>query len=805
MKRQLFRILFLLILCMTLLPGRANAATHTLENGGDLRALLSGDRVQNGDTVQLLGTAYVNDPLSDSAPWIIAKSVTLRGGSIDLRSGGILLGADVTLDAVELCFANNVRNAIIANGHTLTLKDVTQSSSTKPVHLFCGSLTGHDAAAASGSHGQVVIQGSTTLGNLYAGSLSADGAENSFSHPVTITLGGSGKVGSIYGCGAVETYVDSSKWFDTGYVPEPPAASAEHYSVTGSVTVNLNDAPTVTVFGEAGENNLAAVKISGGAGYAATHRFSRIGNLVLEEGVTYLPPADSDLTKTQVTVSADARLDLTERKDWAVAALKGSGILVLDSSGSLEISGAVENGPLSVAIGGTDALGTVSTASPADSSHTYILAAESAPEDFVLLPCPDGTGALIRDAFGHWTAAAAEDAVKADAFSFTEEAKTLPHAISINLPIAVTYSGDAWAEVYMLYPTLRINGAEVPLVDPDYWEFGNENLSMYFTSDGLTEFLYIGAAPGLEAIPEGIYEIAATIPAAYSSSGEALTAVITLTIGDPQPDVTEPTAPQETEPEVTEPEETKPAATEPEETQPVVTEPEETQPAVTEPKETQPVATEPEETKPAAIEPEETQPVVPPCNGGESCILASFGDIDPSQWYHDGIHFCVEKGLMNGVGNGCFAPSGTTSRAMIVTILWRMEGKPRPRGSVSFADVVPESWYAEAVSWAAGEKIVEGYGDTFGPDDAITREQFATILYRYAQRKGCDTGIGKQTDISGYGDAGSVSSWARDAMQWACGAGLMQGDGVSLTPLADATRAQAAALFQRFCTNIATK
>lgn len=755
MKRQLFRILFLLILCMTLLPGRANAATHTLENGGDLRALLSGDEVQSGDTVQLLGTAYVNDPLSDSAPWIIAKSVTLRGGSIDLRSGGILLGADVTLDAVELCFANNVRNAIIANGHTLTLKDVTQSSNTKPVHLFCGSLTGHDAAAASGSHGQVVIQGSTTLGNLYAGSLSADGTENSFSHPVTITLGGSGKVGSIYGCGAVETYVDSSKWFDTGYVPEPPAASAERYSVTGAVTIDLNDAPTVTVFGEAGENNLAVVKISGGAGYAATHRFSRIGSLLLEEGVTYLPPADSDLTKTQVTVSADARLDLTEMQDAAVAALEGSGILVLDTVGSLEVSGTVENGPLSVAIGGTDSLGTASTASPAGSAHSYIIAAESDSEDFMLLPCPDGTLELVRDAYGHWTAAAAEDAVKADAFSFTEEAKTLPHAISVNLPIAVTYSGDAWAEVYMLYPTLRINGAEVPLVDPDYWEFGNENLSMYFTSDGLTEFLYIGAAPGLEAIPEGIYEIAATIPAAYSSSGEALTAVITLTVGDPQPEVTEPTAPQETEPKVT--------------------------------------------------EPEETQPVVPPCDRGESCILASFGDIDPSHWYHDGIHFCVEKGLMNGVGNGCFAPGGTTRRAMIVTILWRMEGKPSPRGSVSFADVVPESWYAEAVSWAAGEKIVEGYGDTFGPDDAITREQFATILYRYAQRKGCDTGIGKQTDISGYTDAGSVSSWAKDAMQWACGAGLMQGDGVSLTPLADATRAQAAALFQRFCTNIATK
>ena len=193
------------------------------------------------------------------------------------------------------------------------------------------------------------------------------------------------------------------------------------------------------------------------------------------------------------------------------------------------------------------------------------------------------------------------------------------------------------------------------------------------------------------------------------------------------------------------------------------------------------------------------------CTGGDSCLSAQFSDLDPSLWYHEATDYVLENGLMNGVGGGKFDPNGTTSRAMIVTILWRLEGEPVVNYLMQFWDVAAESWYAEAVRWAASEKIVEGWNGKFDPMGEITREQFATILWRYAKYKGYDVSVGEDTNILSYEDAFSISEYAIPAMQWACGAGLMQGDGVNLTPKADATRAQAAALFQRFCENVAEK
>ena len=193
------------------------------------------------------------------------------------------------------------------------------------------------------------------------------------------------------------------------------------------------------------------------------------------------------------------------------------------------------------------------------------------------------------------------------------------------------------------------------------------------------------------------------------------------------------------------------------------------------------------------------------CNGVTNCPSKAFSDLDTSLWYHEATDYVLENGLMNGVGNNLFDPNGTTSRAMIVTILWRLEGEPVVNYLMQFEDVPADTWYTEAVRWAASEKIVEGWNGKFDPMGEITREQFATILWRYAKYKGYDVSVGEDTNILSYEDAFSVSEYAIPAMQWACGAGLMQGDGVNLTPKADATRAQAAALFQRFCENVAEK
>ena len=187
------------------------------------------------------------------------------------------------------------------------------------------------------------------------------------------------------------------------------------------------------------------------------------------------------------------------------------------------------------------------------------------------------------------------------------------------------------------------------------------------------------------------------------------------------------------------------------------------------------------------------------------CPSATFADLDIDAWYIDSTDFVIANGLMNGIGGDKFNPNGTTSRAMIVTILWRLEGEPVVNSASVFNDVENGQWYSDAIAWANMNSIVEGYDGKFDPTGEITREQFAAILWRYAKYKGYNVSVGENTNILSYNDAFEVSEYAIPAMQWACGAGLMQGDVGNLTPKADATRAQAAALFQRFCENVAEK
>ncbi len=180
--------------------------------------------------------------------------------------------------------------------------------------------------------------------------------------------------------------------------------------------------------------------------------------------------------------------------------------------------------------------------------------------------------------------------------------------------------------------------------------------------------------------------------------------------------------------------------------------------------------------------------------------LSDFTDLDPEAWYNEGIGYCVENGIMEGVGNGRFNPNGTTSRAMIVTILYRMEKEPEVTGENPFDDVPAGTWYTDAVIWAAENKIVEGYGNgKFGPSDDITREQLATILYRYAQTKGKGF-TGAWMFLLNFPDAAEVSDWADEAMHWMVMNGVIQGKSGKLVPQGGASRAEAATMIQRFCT-----
>lgn len=176
-----------------------------------------------------------------------------------------------------------------------------------------------------------------------------------------------------------------------------------------------------------------------------------------------------------------------------------------------------------------------------------------------------------------------------------------------------------------------------------------------------------------------------------------------------------------------------------------------------------------------------------------------FQDVSENDWFYSGVLYAYENGLINGVAADRFDPNGATSRAMVVTILHRLEGKPAAQKDNRFQDVVADSWYDAAVAWAAGEGIVNGYSaEAFGPNDIVTREQLAAILYRYAASRGDD--VTGKADLSGYTDHGKVSTYAVEPLRWANGNGLINGvTATTLCPQDGATRAQMATILNRFC------
>ncbi|WP_462427139.1 S-layer homology domain-containing protein [Anaerotignum lactatifermentans] len=193
-------------------------------------------------------------------------------------------------------------------------------------------------------------------------------------------------------------------------------------------------------------------------------------------------------------------------------------------------------------------------------------------------------------------------------------------------------------------------------------------------------------------------------------------------------------------------------------------------------------------------EPEET----------EETETISFKDVKESDWFYEAVSYAVENGLMSGMSEDIFAPNTPLTREMLAVVLYNVEGQPESAGVNPFIDVKADMWYTEAILWANENGIVAGYDNgAYGVGDLITREQFATILYRYAQFKGYDVSIGADTNILSYADAFAISEYAYPAMQWACGAGIMGGmDDGTLMPQGKATRAEAATMLMNFCKNV---
>ena len=180
-----------------------------------------------------------------------------------------------------------------------------------------------------------------------------------------------------------------------------------------------------------------------------------------------------------------------------------------------------------------------------------------------------------------------------------------------------------------------------------------------------------------------------------------------------------------------------------------------------------------------------------------------FPDVAEGDWFYDAVRYAYETGLMDGVGDSLFAPNSETTRAQLVTILYRLEGEPEVSGTSGFTDVEAGTWYTDAVAWAAANGIVNGVSETeFAPGKDITREQLATILFRYAEAKGYD--VSARADLSAYTDADQIQSYAAESVAWAVAEGLIQGfEDNTLRPAGNATRAQIATILMRFCEGVA--
>ena len=179
-----------------------------------------------------------------------------------------------------------------------------------------------------------------------------------------------------------------------------------------------------------------------------------------------------------------------------------------------------------------------------------------------------------------------------------------------------------------------------------------------------------------------------------------------------------------------------------------------------------------------------------------------YTDVDKAAWYYEAVEYALEKGLFVGTSETTFSPNTVMSRAMLVTVLWRMEGEPAVTSANSFTDVAADAWYAKPVLWANENNIVSGYGDgLFGPNDNITREQMAAILNRYAGFKGYD--VSAADNLAAYTDAGHVSDWALASIKWAVGEKLITGmTTTTLVPQGNATRAQVASILMRYIENV---
>ena len=544
--------------------GRA-PQTHTVTGDyqGDtetLRKLINSDAVQDGDTIRLIGSCMVNDLNSNSAPWVINKRITITGDTLYLRSGGIVLGADVTFTDVNLSFANCVRNAIMANGYTLTLNNVSSEASTRRIHLLCGGLTGDvkftDPIPQPGNNGRIIIQGSTSLGNLYAGSLSGDGQPNGFSGNAEIVIanGATGKMGDIYASGALETYIPPNSWFDQTE-PAPPSADPEQFSVSGKVNIQLYNTSVLSVNGDTGiPGNAPDITYYGKEFPNEVVTLQNIASLTVQNG-NLKPKSGSSFAdeNASVSVSNQATLDLTNfDPNLTINNFSGGGSLILGQTQTLNIQGDVTG---STRFGAGSINGFSGASQALTAGHTYIRAPRSGPDSFILAEASDSPARikLVRNTNGDWVGTDLSSGGNTDKTIVTSF--QLPPQVTIStqipdvealIPIQVEYSADTTYPSLSAVPlTVLLDGMNLTRKEENgtyYYTngIGDIRLEIIQNDDNEENFWVTGFS---FALPDaGTYKFNITIPKEYTINDTSMRATTTLTITNDAP-VTPPETP----------------------------------------------------------------------------------------------------------------------------------------------------------------------------------------------------------------------------------------------------------------------
>ena len=525
--------------CAALAAGSQTRTIHTAENIKTLAEFVA--NTKDGDIVEIKGICMTNDNQSNNAPWVIDKAITIRGASadasIDLRAGGIILGADVIFENLELGFANRVRNAIMANGHTLTLRNVTCSKSTNnDINLFCGGVTGLNTGAKSGSHGEIIIEDCPQMGNgnVYAGSISADGQPNQSLIPATVTMVGTSKMGEFYGCGALETLVDNNQMLNPDYKVPPPAPDPAKYRVTGDVTFNLYYTSTSMVDGATGGGKNAAVVYTSTANHYPNSGLTlkNLSSLTVGSGENLIPTAESSLVNTELVVPASSILNLTNLANLEFASLQGGGDLVLGKEQTMTINGSV-SGTTGIGIGSIS--NEASTTAP-ELGHAYVRAPNSADGNFELI-CPSSNPnlKLVRDNAGTWTVS--DKSIGADLvrdFVFTDTNITISSDQQAEFSLDVTSNSGKPLYLEFIPVDITINGRQAIRTEAQTGD--GDTYYMYKDQQGYLKLLE-SSANTLYVTPDtdwghadSPYTISVTVPAKYTEGNKNITCAATLTV-----------------------------------------------------------------------------------------------------------------------------------------------------------------------------------------------------------------------------------------------------------------------------------